>query len=211
MTKSQTPAEVIAVRLKEIRLRRGLSVAALAKICEGLGAPKLNRSVLANMEVVGRRQDVGITELMTIAQALDVPLLQLLIPFDQVGDERTLLRITPQIELSSWHALFWLSGTDDMWLAGDGAKDPERRRAWRESAVPMRLYRTWLEQFHTAGRLEDGSPEEAEALRELARTINEMVANGISPPPTPDDWVDAMKSHGWLERPAEVPVQPKWE
>lgn len=210
MTKSQTPSEVIAVRLKETRLRRGLSVAKLAKICADLGAPRLNRAVIANMEVVGRRQDVGVNELLVLALALDVPPVDLLLPSDPVGEERTWLQITPNYEVSAWGALLWLSGESERFIPSDnedGSVPLERRRAWREAEQRVRLYRSWLNRFELAAKDEKRGGAGKLALADV---LNSLLAAGINPPPTPDDWVEAMRENGWLERPDEVPVQPKW-
>jgi transcriptional regulator with XRE-family HTH domain len=192
-----TPSEVIAVRLKELRQRRGLSVAKLAKECEKLGMPKLNRDVITNIEVVGRRQDVGVTELLVLALALDVPPALLLIPLDG----RTGIQITPEVSMSSWRALFWLGGENE-------PPDREQRQRWRETIGPVHQHRSYLQFFNRAHRAEMRSHDALLVeLRELARVIDSMAAAGITPPAVPGDWLKIMLDHDWLQYPDDVRAQ----
>jgi transcriptional regulator with XRE-family HTH domain len=198
MTESaRTPSEVIAVRIKELRQRRGLSVAKLATRCEELGMPKLNRDVITNIEVVGRRQDVGVTELLVLALALDVPPALLLVPLDG----RTDLQITPDVGMSSWRALFWLAGENE-------PTDRDERQRWRETIAPVHQHRSYRDFFQRAHRAENRSHDALLGeLRELARVVDSMVAAGITPPAVPADWLKIMLDHDWLQYPDDVRSQ----
>lgn len=199
MTESaRTPSEVIAVRIKELRQRRGLSVAKLATRCEELGMPKLNRDVITNIEVIGRRQDVGVTELMVLALALDVPPALLLVPLDG----RTDLQVTPEITMSSMRALFWLAGERHP------VDDPEQRKRWRETIGPIHQHRSYQEFFWRAFRAESRDHDALAAeLRELSRVIDSMIEGGITPPAVPGDWLKIMLDHDWLRYPDDVRAQ----
>lgn len=67
-----------AVRVKQLRAKRGMSAAQLARRCADLGAPALTTNVIANIET--RRRDVSVDDLLVFALALDVPPIHLLTP-----------------------------------------------------------------------------------------------------------------------------------
>jgi transcriptional regulator with XRE-family HTH domain len=74
------PTQEVARRVKELRGKRGLSAAALAKRMTELGV-KWDRSIVANLEG-GRRQTVSVAELLALALALNVAPVHLLVPID---------------------------------------------------------------------------------------------------------------------------------
>ncbi len=78
----ERPSRVVGRQLKRLRESRGLSAQRLADRCAELGAPEINRSVIANIE--SRRESVSIDEVSILAQALDVSPVQL---FTAVEDE----------------------------------------------------------------------------------------------------------------------------
>jgi transcriptional regulator with XRE-family HTH domain len=207
------PVAVIARQVKELRTDKGWTAAQLGDALTEHGV-KWDRFTVASLEN-GKRQNVTVKELLALAFVLDVPPDLLLFLPDRVGEDRNALQVTPTVVTSMWRALSWISGESEDAMpgtSGDGTVPLARRRAWRVATRPIRLYRAWRMFFEAAARAEDKTGLVFErAVEELARTLNEMVANGINPPPTPDDWVDLMKAKGWLERPDEVPVQPKWE
>ncbi|GAA4098815.1 helix-turn-helix transcriptional regulator [Actinomadura miaoliensis] len=192
----QTPTEVISRRVRELRDRRGMSAQALADRCAKLGMPALKRQAITNLEN-GRRGMVTIEELLVLAQALDVPPVLLFIPLDG----RTRLQVTPNIDMASWQALFWVSGEDD-------PADRDSRQRWRETIGPVQQHRAFFTYFRRAARYEVGPPSRFNAeIRELARVLDAMISAGITPPAIPPEWRDLMQSQGWLEHPDEVPVQ----
>lgn len=79
-------SDVVADRVREVRRRRGLTAAQLAVRCAALGMPDLTASTLSNIETgrrdeTGRRRrDVSVDELLTLAAALDVAPVHLLVP-----------------------------------------------------------------------------------------------------------------------------------
>jgi transcriptional regulator with XRE-family HTH domain len=74
----ETPSDVVARRVREVRKRLGWSAERLAAECVQVGAPHLTASVLANIESGRRdqqgrrRRDVTVDELLQLAAALRV-------------------------------------------------------------------------------------------------------------------------------------------
>jgi transcriptional regulator with XRE-family HTH domain len=84
----KTPSDVVAERVKEVRKRRGWNNAALAAECAKAGAAQLTENVLENIEhgrrdkAGRRRRTVSVDELLTLAIALNVAPVHLLVPPD---------------------------------------------------------------------------------------------------------------------------------
>lgn len=199
------PAEVIAERLKAIRTRRGLSVAKLAAKCAQLGMPKLNRDVITNIEIPGRRQDVGITELLGLAYALDVPPMSLLLP--GTGER---VSVTPSASMDVIQLLTWVSGELP---PADAKLQPDRLRRWLEIAGPLSTYRALrtdmqrVEMLEVIARTEpDRRPELEGALADVATLVNSLMDSGATPPALPERWLAEMTAHGLLKHPELVPV-----
>jgi transcriptional regulator with XRE-family HTH domain len=81
---TETPSDAVARQIQQIRKRRSWSAKRLAQECAGAGAEHLTESVIANIESGRRdqhgrrRRDVTVDELVSLAQVLKVPVLQLL-------------------------------------------------------------------------------------------------------------------------------------
>jgi transcriptional regulator with XRE-family HTH domain len=73
-------SDLVAIQVKQLRGRRGLTVKDLAGRCRALGAEELTANVLTNIEV--RRRDVSVDELFVLALALDAAPVHLLTPSD---------------------------------------------------------------------------------------------------------------------------------
>jgi transcriptional regulator with XRE-family HTH domain len=71
-------SDLTAIRVKDLRRRRGMTAAQFAARCTELGASSITTNVVANIET--RRRDVSVNELLVFALALDVPPLFLLTP-----------------------------------------------------------------------------------------------------------------------------------
>jgi transcriptional regulator with XRE-family HTH domain len=87
-----TPSEVVARRVKEIRQKRRMTVAQLAARLDELGMPGLTEQALYNLEAGRpdprgrRRRAISVDEMVALAQALDVLLLDLLAPVNDSPD-----------------------------------------------------------------------------------------------------------------------------
>lgn len=89
MTDLQSPSDAVGQRIKELRKRRGWSLADLARACaEKAGADQLTENVIENIEHGRkgrdgrRRRMVTVDELLVFADALDVAPIHLLVPIE---------------------------------------------------------------------------------------------------------------------------------
>lgn len=92
-----------------------MSQEGLAARCAELGAPSVDRSVIANLEA-GRRKRVTIEEVMALALALDATPLALLVP----SEEEARVAITQTRDASARELASWLGAIDPL----DG-QDPD--------------------------------------------------------------------------------------
>ncbi len=90
MDNDQTPSDVVAARVREVRKRRDLTVAELAARCAAMGAPGLTDQALYRLEQ--RRpgklhpRPVTVDELLALAGALNVAPVSLLVPPDDIDE-----------------------------------------------------------------------------------------------------------------------------
>ncbi len=112
-----------------IRIARGkMSAQQLSDRCAKLGYP-IPRSTIQNLEI-GRKESISIHEVVVLAQALNIPPLQLIFP---IGREQN-FELLPDTTVPTWLAASWFTGekpypvalTDGGWGAGD-------MRAWKSS------------------------------------------------------------------------------
>ena len=87
MANESTPSDVVAARVREVRGKRGMTVADLAARCAELGAPGLTAQALYKLEgqrdpAKRRPRPVSVDELLTLAVALNVAPVHLLVPVD---------------------------------------------------------------------------------------------------------------------------------
>jgi transcriptional regulator with XRE-family HTH domain len=116
-----TTSDMVARRVREVRRRRGLSVAQLAQRCADVGVPELTAQALYNLEAGRadkrgrRRRAVTVDELLVLALALDVAPVHLLVPLDddEVAYPVTPTRGEPAGEIRDWvRGAAALDGTD---------------------------------------------------------------------------------------------------
>ena len=104
---------MVAVRIKEVRTRRGLTAAQLAIRCAGVGRPDLTASAISNIETgrrdnTGRRRrDVTVDELLALAKALQVSPVHLLVP--PAADDEP-YQVTPEVAAPALHVREWVRG-----------------------------------------------------------------------------------------------------
>ncbi|MFI0482234.1 helix-turn-helix domain-containing protein [Actinomadura sp. 9N215] len=205
---SKTPSDLAGEQIKKWRLERGMTAEQLAARCAELGAPEITSAVIANIETgrrdraTGRRRrTLTLEELCLFAEALDVPPVRLMVPLDG----RTRLQVTPTVEMSTWRALFWVSGEND-------PADPDRRARWREAIGDLYSFRNLRDIISAANKAQGrGDTKGYEAqLKEAAKLIEwGMLAHNVTPPALPAEVIETMKTRGWLERADEVPVRAK--
>ncbi|GAA1410625.1 hypothetical protein GCM10009662_49660 [Catellatospora coxensis] len=95
---------VVASQIKYWRLRRGLSAKQLSDRTDDLGF-RVPRTVIANLET-GRRDAVGVAEILILAAALDIPPTMLVTP---IGLQEA-MEVLPGIEVPPWLGRGWILG-----------------------------------------------------------------------------------------------------
>jgi len=177
---------VIAGEVRRHRKAQGMSAQRLADRCTELGWP-IPRSVLANLES-GYRETITVPELFTLAQALGVPPIRLLIPLGHVEK----VEILPGAHMLTTDAMHWLRGegspfvdfeTDDPTVADFVTHHAEVSRwSWAvDLAASIRA-------GEMEGTEQDAERHEAEADRarqHIQRIRHTMRERGLTPPPVP--------------------------
>jgi transcriptional regulator with XRE-family HTH domain len=103
---------MVAARVREVRIKRGLTAAQLAERCAELGAPKI--TVQSVYKIEGQRQSaarpprqVTVDELLVLAAALNVAPVHLLVPPDD-GDAP--YQVTATVSESRFRVRSWIRG-----------------------------------------------------------------------------------------------------
>lgn len=123
MANTQTPSDVVAGRVRDVRTKRKLTVAGLAARCAALGAPDLTAQALYKLE--GRRpgklrpRPVTVDELLALAAALNVAPVHLLVPTDDFDES---YRLTAEVSVSASSARAWIRGVLPL-LPGDDGRE----------------------------------------------------------------------------------------
>jgi transcriptional regulator with XRE-family HTH domain len=86
MANERTASDVVAARVRDVRIKRRLTVAKLAARCAALGVPELTAQAVYKLEARRpgklRPRPVTVDELLTLAVALNVAPVHLLVPVD---------------------------------------------------------------------------------------------------------------------------------
>ncbi len=119
MDRAPTPSDLTAARVRQVRIRRGITVPMLADRCDAIGAPQLTAQAIYKIE--GQRESatrpprrVTVDELLILALALNVAPVHLLVPPDDPG-ARYPLTSKATASRSSVRA----------WIRGIGPIDPD--------------------------------------------------------------------------------------
>jgi transcriptional regulator with XRE-family HTH domain len=183
-----TPSDVVAARVKDLRISKGLTVQQLADRCRDIGAPTLTASAITNIES-GRRKDgrrtriLTIDELLPLALALDVPPIALLIP--GVGEQ---MDVTPEFTPDALRLVTWINGITPQ--AGLPSVFFSRH------AGEVRGYRSLHEEIEAVSR--STTEQRGKHLERLALLLGPLLP-GFVPTSVPAEWLDEMVLHGWLE------------
>ncbi|MFF5230320.1 helix-turn-helix domain-containing protein [Dactylosporangium sp. NPDC000521] len=124
----KTVTQVLARQLKAWREQRKISANELSRRTAELGF-EVPRSVIANIET-GRRDSIGVNELLILAAALDIPPILLITPIG-VSDS---MEILPDVTVSPWLARGWIMGTRPIEFTGSSLV------TWRDSRRSIVLY-----------------------------------------------------------------------
>ena len=185
---AETPSDIVAQRVRDMRRRLGLTAGGLAARCAGIGAPQITAQVITNLET-GRRDASGrrvrgitVDELLVLAAALDVPPPYLLAPLTGDG----ILAITPSLEVDGLGASRWLCGEQIPVAFGAPAR---AEIAFRRAQRPLNvLQRAWmaadaLSTLREAGK--KGTQDYRALLGHLARHLDELDGLLVPAPPLP--------------------------
>ncbi len=161
--KPLAPVEAVASRLREVRKARGWSAQQVAARCAALGMPQLDRSTVANIEN-GRRQRIGVDELLVLAFALGVAPVHLLVPLDERW-----YAVTPKHINASSRVRQWVRGN----FAMTPLHDSGLRQADRETYLSQQPEEEWTPP-------PEPTPEEVEERRrERMRQLLEAQETGL--------------------------------
>jgi hypothetical protein len=116
MDSKSTPSDVVAARVREVRVRRDMSTADLAARCAELGAPRLTVQALYKLE--GQRdpasrhpRSVTVDELLVLALALNVYPVHLLVPPD---DDKAPYPVTAAVTEPNVRVRHWIKALDPL-------------------------------------------------------------------------------------------------
>ncbi|MFF7690564.1 helix-turn-helix domain-containing protein [Streptomyces syringium] len=128
--KSAGPVPTIALRVKELRGRRGWTAAQLGEAL-GKHGVRWDRFAVANLEN-GKRQNVTVQELIALALALDVAPVNLLVPLDDRPYQLTPTRAEGADTVRAWvRGEEPLPGTDERTFMGEvSTKDLQEQRRY---------------------------------------------------------------------------------
>lgn len=160
----------IANRVRELRTRRGWTAAELGEALTAEGV-RWDRFAVSSLEN-GKRQNVTVVELLTLAYVLGAPPALLLIPSSDFA-----LEASGSLSLQAPELLAWLSGEEGP--TGEASADPATSRQRRESLEVVGLVREYRRSLE---RLSVPRNRTSKTLGELARTVNRLIENGIHPP-----------------------------
>jgi transcriptional regulator with XRE-family HTH domain len=111
MDNETTVSDLIAARIRDLRVRRGLTTADLAERCAKLGAPHLSMQALYKFE--SRRTDgrvkprpLRVDELLVLAMALDASPVHLIVGLDDDAP----FPVTPSLTVPAGEARQWIRG-----------------------------------------------------------------------------------------------------
>ncbi|MEE4546747.1 helix-turn-helix transcriptional regulator [Streptomyces sp. V4-01] len=179
----------IAGEIRRYRLSSGMSAQQLSDVCAMLGAP-IPRTVISNIEN-GRRTNVSVAEVITLAAALAVPPIVLIYPAGFTEK----VEFMPDREIDPLRAIRWFSG--EAAFDKKSAMDQTPRDEWALTLVRKHwylenrisgIYRGLFEDeisHEPVGPEADVAREHALRLTgELKALRQEMVRRGLTPPKT---------------------------
>jgi transcriptional regulator with XRE-family HTH domain len=146
----------VVANVKRLRSNRGWSLAELSNRLREVGRP-IRATGLHRLEAEKRRVDVD--DLVTLALALDVSPITLLMPFTAEG-QVALTATTENAAQASWH---WMQGSRPLSLPEDPAEAPYEIASFQRRSLPAELRTDLL----ALGR---GIAEELADIRAVAST-----------------------------------------
>lgn len=208
----ERPGEVLARQVKHWRMRRKLSAQGLAdRIAEDKGT--LDRPAIFKIE--NGKRSVSVEEWLQLAYALAVPPPLL---FLDLGTGKQ-VSIVPGAEIHPWLAWGWVTGDEPPMTTDRRVKRVEeysdamaqvrayRRERVAAEAVHKAQRAVWSAEYtENAELIQAAKQDHVEALRGLAKVLDEMVERDMVPPAKAREWVELMGNLGMLKYPDAVEV-----
>jgi transcriptional regulator with XRE-family HTH domain len=207
------PSEVLGRQVKRWRTRRRLSAQDLANRATDIGATTLTRVAISKIEVAQR--GVSLDEWLQLAHALAVPPPLLFLDLES-GDD---VQVAPAAVLHPWLVWEWVAGeipppmTDHSVARAAEFGDAKHvihlyryERAAADAVSRAEFDIRQAEYADDAAALREARTRHADALKELARCLDDMTNNGVQAPGMPPDWVDAMRQLQLLKHPDKITV-----
>lgn len=230
------PSEVLAQEVRRWRTERRLSAQDLANRLAELGSTTLNRRVISKIE--NGERGVSVDEWLQLAHALAVPPAVLLVNLES-GEG---IAVAPNLHLHPWVVWSWIAGqfagspvppspsasddgrslarlthVDEFARASRAVQlyeaEQDAARALAEADVRVRS----AEYTGDETRLAVEKEAKVAALKDLARTFDAMIENGMNPPPTSEETIGTMRLLGlltypdrwaaWLWQPGQEPEE----
>ena len=205
------PSEVLAREIRRWRAERKLSAQDLANRLAELGSD-LNRRVISKIEK-GER-GVSIDEWLQLAHALAVPPPLLLLDLESGAD----VAVAPRATLHPWIVWEWITGAHPPPVsAPEGGAYVSRVEEFSRAKTAIYLYRheraaaESVSRAATEIRAAEYTGDEArvqaarstyvDALGELAKALDSMVENGMTPPGKPAEWIETIRTLGLSQYP----------
>lgn len=202
-SQAKRPSEVLAEQVRMWRERRKLSAQGLADRIRELGG-SLSRVAISKIENGDR--GVSLDEWLQLAHALAVPPPLLFLDLEGGGD----VAIAGNVVLHPWLVWEWATGEQPPLVrAPEGGALVSRVDEFARAQEAIRLYRRDSElsaavhqALHDIRKAEFAGDSRAatgarvgyaEALRQLAEVLDQMVERGMTPPGKPSEWVDAIR------------------
>lgn len=159
MTSGKSFSDLVAERVKAVRKARGMTAQDLAFKCASaeVGAPEITTQTVSNIETGRRDKDgrrrraVTVDEFMSLAVALDVAPVDLLIPSDLADDAQ--FSIAPGVDATAQVARDWVAGVG--FLPGIEASQMARALQEMPKSRQSLVAHRWLQRTNEARRTED--------------------------------------------------------
>lgn len=205
------PSEVLAREVRRWRQERKLSAQDLANRLADLGSD-LNRRVISKIE--NGERGVSLDEWLQLAHALAVPPPLLLLDLTA----GTTAEIAPRVALHPWIIWEWITGEHPPPVsAPEGGAYVSRVEEFSRAKTAIFLYQHERKCADAVSRsivdirtaeyagaeagVTAARSAHVDALRELATVLDEMVANGVTPPGKPREWIETIRSLGLSKYP----------
>lgn len=216
---SSPPSEVLARQVRRWRGERKLSAQDLANRLADLGSG-LNRRVISKIEA-GER-GVSLDEWLQLAHALAVPPPLLLIDLESGAD----VAVAPQVALHPWLVWRWVTGQEPPLLpTPEGGAAVTRVAEYDRARTAVFLYQheqraaeavnRAVSELRTAEYAGDEAAmtaaraAHADALRDLATALDDMVVVGVKPPEMPREWIETIRRLGLSKYPDSLAIYEK--